>query len=104
MTRRYTEGHYNMETKQTEKVADWSFSIYPGDNKHFTVYRDGVVKTVRIVEDSEFVYKLQKTQVKARDGAEGLFKFVDDELARCSASCMAWKVLKHCFFDCKAAA
>lgn len=104
MTRAYIEEHYNMETRQMEKEADWSFSVYPGDNKHFTVCRNGVVKTVRVVEDSEFVYKLQKTQIKAREGAEGLFKFVDDELARCSASCMAWKVLRYCFFDCKAAA
>lgn len=72
MTRRYEETIYNRETKQFEHVADWSFTVYLGDNNHITVSRDGVVKTVRVIADSEFVYKLQKTQVRAKGGATGL--------------------------------
>lgn len=104
MTRRYEETTYNRETKQVEHVADWSFTVYPGDNTHITVCRDGVVKTVKVVRDSELVYRLQKTQVKAIDGAEGLFNYLDRELFESPSSCLAWKVLRHCFFDCKAAA
>jgi hypothetical protein len=104
MTRRYEEEHYNRKTDKMEHTADWSFTIYPGDNNHLTVSRDGVTKTVKVVPDIEFVYKLQKTQVRAIGGAEGLYNFLDRELFECSTSCMAWKVLRHCFFDCKAAA
>lgn len=55
MTRRYTETHFNEETREIENVAEWSFSIYPGDNQTFTVCRDGVAKmleftTVKKVE------------------------------------------------------
>lgn len=104
MTRRYEETTYNRETKQFEHVADWSFTVYPGDNKHITVSRDGVVKTVRVVTDSDFVYKLQKAHVRAKGGATELFDFIDKALYEKFMDTMAWKVLKHCFFDCKAAA
>lgn len=104
MTRAYTETTWNIEKNEREVVADWSFTIYPGDNNHITVCRNGVTKTVKVVEDREFVYKLQKTQVKAIDGANGLFNFIDKALFECFMDSMAWKVLRHCFFDCKAAA
>lgn len=103
MTRRYEETTYNLERKQREHVADWSFTVYPEDNNHITVSRDGVVKTVRVITDSEFVYKLQKTQIKANGGAVGLFEFIDKALFENFMSTMAWKVLRYCFFDCKAA-
>lgn len=104
MTRRYEETTYNREEKQIEHIADWSFTVYPEDNYHITVSRNGVVKTVKVITDSEFVYKLQKTQIKARGGAKGLFEFIDKALFEDFMASLAWKVLRHCFFDCKAAA
>lgn len=32
----------------------------------------------KVVEDREFVYKVQKTQIKAIDGIKGLIKFIKD--------------------------
>ena len=40
---------------------------------------DGVFKkSVRVVPDGEFTYKLQKTQIRAIDGASGLKRFLDN--------------------------
>lgn len=103
MTRNYTQTRYNRETKQLEDVANWSFSVYPGDNDHFTVCKDGIVKTIKVKSDWDFTYKLQKTQVKARDGASGLFKFVDWALSEKIMERNAWQVLDWCFDTCKAA-
>ena len=103
MTRGYQERQYNMQAREFEKVADWTFAVYPGDNEHLTVSRNGVVKTVRVEDCSEFVYSLKCTKVLARGGASGLFEFIDKELYNDEFTCFAWKVLRHCFFDCKAA-
>ncbi len=47
-------------------------------------------KTVRIVPDTEFIYKLQQTQIRAIDGAEGLKKYLDKN----SFDCFTSKVYK----------
>lgn len=103
MTRSYGETRYNIENKEFEHVAHWSFTIYPGDNNHMTVCRDGVIKTVFVEESGEYVVALRKQKILAIDGASGLFEFLDNELARDSFSCWAWRTLKHCFFTCKEA-
>lgn len=101
MTRSYIENRFNPDTKQSDFVAKWSFSVYPGVNNCMTVCRNGVAKTVKVSDDDLNVYKLQKTQVKAIGAASGLFKFLDDALFNGFAECLAWKVLNHCFFSCK---
>ena len=35
-------------------------------------------KTFKVVKDYEFTYKIQKTQIKASGGIEGLRKFIDE--------------------------
>lgn len=103
MTRGYQERRYNMQAREFETVADWTFTVYPGDNEHLTVSRNRNVKTVRVEDCSEFVFSLKRTKVVAQGGASGLFEFIDKELYRDEFSSFAWKILRHCFFDCKAA-
>lgn len=56
---------------------DWTIAWCPGK---FIVEkgtgRDFIKKVVNVEDDSEYVYKLMKTKIKARDGAEGLFNFI----------------------------
>jgi hypothetical protein len=73
----------------------YTFSIYPRDNEAFTVCKNGVTKTVRVVDDAEYTYKLMKTQIKAKGGAEGLYRYVDDALFNHFMECNAWKILNH---------
>lgn len=42
------------------------------------VSRNGIKKSIKVVADSEYTYKMMKTMVKAKDGAEGLEKFMAD--------------------------
>ena len=103
MTRSYTERHFDLNAREWVYEAEWSFTVYHGDNEHFTVCRDGAVKTVLVEESWEYVYGLRKSKVLAMGGARGLFDFIDKELADSDLSVWAWKVLKHCFFTCKEA-
>ena len=103
MTRSYQEARYDMQHGCWEIVANWSFTVYPGDNEHLTVSRNGEVKTVRVQSSNDNIYGLYRTKVLAMGGAHGLFGFMDKELFADNLSTFAWKVLRHCFFDCKAA-
>lgn len=103
MTRSYDERRYNLKTREWEVVATWSFTAYPKNNERLTVCRNGEAKTVCVEENWNFVYSLQKSKVLATGGAHGLFEFIDKELFADDLSTFAWKVLRHCFFDCKAA-
>lgn len=44
-----------------------------------TTAEDGTFtkKTVKIESDPEYTFKLMKTKIKARDGAAGLYEFID---------------------------
>ena len=79
----------------------YTIAIYPGDNNVITVSRDGIAKTVKVVNDLEFTYKLQKTQVKAKNAAYGLYKFIDDCLYNHFMECSAWKILDYIIDDMK---
>lgn len=103
MTRCYDEYMINMETRQRELVAKWGFMVYPGDNNHLSVSRNGIVKTVYVEESTEFVFKLLKTKIKAIGGASGIFNQLDNWLYEDFCNSFAWKVLRHCFYDCKEA-
>jgi len=103
MTRAYEETRINLKTMEREHVANWSFTVYPGDNTHLTVCRDRIVKTVEVRESNEFVFRLLKTRIEAIGGANGIFKYIDNELFREASACFAWQVLKHCFFECRRA-
>jgi hypothetical protein len=67
-----------------------------------TVTKNGISKTVAIEDcGSEFVYKLQKTKVKARDGASGLFEYIDRALYEHFMECRAWRILDYIADDMK---
>lgn len=46
---------------------DRQFCVFCGGRKHF----------YKVVDDPEFTYKIQKTQVKANGGARGLLSWID---------------------------
>ena len=100
MANHCTELSYNKQNELV-KIADWSFSASE-DNTHFTVCRNRISKTVMVKKDHEFAFKLQKTQVKAAGGANGLSNFVYKALSENFADCLAWKILNWCFYDCRA--
>ena len=45
------------------------------NDKIFCIFADGRKHFYKVVSDDEFVYKIQKTQVRAIDGARGLLEF-----------------------------
>ena len=85
MTRNYTDCNGNR----------FSFTVYPENNDFFTVTRNGITKTVRIIENGEFCYKLLKTKILARGGAVGLFKWADNYLYNGFCECLVYKVLNY---------
>lgn len=101
MTRIYEERCLNLETMEFEHVANWSFTIYPGNNCALTVCRNGVVKSVQVKENPRYVFRLLKTRIEGIGGATGIFKYIDDALFNNFCADFAWKILKHCFYDCK---
>ena len=103
-TRTYAEHRFNHDTWRMESVARWSFSTYPGNNSILTVSRNGVTKTVEVRERMGFTYRLMRDHVEADGGAEGLFRFLDDCLFHRCMEVLAWKVLRHCLYNCKEAA
>ena len=95
MTRRFERFEYNRNTEKSELTHVYTIAIYPGNNDIITITRDGKYKTVRVIECSDYVYKLQKTQIKAIGGATGLFKFIDDHLSEKFAECWAYTIMDH---------
>ena len=93
MTRTFERTRYNREKGISEHAFTESITL---ENGALTVTRDGKTKTVKVVPCTDYVYKLQKTQIQAIDGAAGLFEFLDSELSG-KGACMslAWKVLDH---------
>lgn len=76
----------------------WEF--WTGREDHFMVSRNGTAKTVKVVPNSDYVYKLLKTHIKAQGGAAGLVDFLQKDI---KDGGQAWprKVLHHAFYDCK---
>ena len=69
---------------ESESYNNWIVSTYPGDNEHISITKDGVTKTFMVVEDYEWAWKIQKTQVRASGGAERLLILVIQCLPRFS--------------------
>jgi hypothetical protein len=94
-TRRFERTFYNRDTGKIEHMHDYTIAIYPGNNDIITITRDGKYKTVKVVECSEYCFKLQKTQIKAIGGATGLFKLIDEHLTEKFAECWAYQIMNH---------
>lgn len=80
------------------KVADWS--IVPLDGKMIVEripanYTGGesVKKIIRVDEDIEFVFKLQKTKIRAAGGASGLVAWMTKRVEQNFAICFVEKIL-----------
>lgn len=75
----------NGQIKHVEKgriFRNWSIAIYPGNNEIISITRDNETRTYKVTEDHEFCYKVQKTQIKAINGAKGIFDYIDREVTR----------------------
>lgn len=80
------------------KVADWS--IVPYDGKMIVEripanYTGGesVKKIIRVDEDIEFTFKLQKTKIRASGGAAGLVAWMTKRVEQEFAICFVEKIL-----------
>lgn len=61
---------------ESESYNNWIVSTYPGNNELLSITKDGVSKTFKVVGDYEWSWNIQKTQVRASGGAEGLIKHI----------------------------
>ena len=60
------------------------------DNSTITVNGN----TLKVVEDSDFVYKVLKTKVKAINGIEGLYKHILEAMhVESPFNCATWNIL-----------
>lgn len=50
------------------------------ENERIFVEHDGITKSMRVIEYGEYIYKLQKTQIKAIGGAKGLYSYMKTEV------------------------
>lgn len=98
-------GHTSVNRRYIESVDRFTFAIYPGNNGIMTVTKNGASKTVYIEDcGSEYVYKLMKSQIKARNGAIGLFEFMDRALLENFMASHAWRILDYIMDEMKPAA
>lgn len=95
MTRRFERMVYNTETKQMDSMGFYTIAIYPQDKNHITISHGDKYATIKIVDDPKYVFKLQKTQIRARGGASGLFNFIDDCLTEKFGESWAWRIIDH---------
>ena len=75
------------------RAENWSFSVYPGDTKSFTVSNGRSTKTVNVQDCTNYTYKASGKRLYAKGGAYGLYKFIDDCLFNQFMECKAWEVL-----------
>lgn len=68
-----------------------------GENDPPRRWPDFEKKIFRVVPDTEFCYKLQKTQIRAQGGAEGLYNFLKSETADGKQSCFARRIVEFAF-------
>jgi hypothetical protein len=73
------------------------YEIIYNDEYSLTFGRNGIYKNVKIVDDKSriYTYKVQKTQIKAIEGAEGLYKFMSKEIEKNASFCLITAVIDH---------
>ena len=50
--------------------------------------------TLKVVEDSDFVYKVLKTKIKSMDGIKGLYKHILEAMhVESPFNCATWNIL-----------
>ena len=75
------------------------YTVHTNDNNYITFKRDEEVKTVKVktCKKGDYIYKVQKTQVKAYNGAFSLFKWIDNALRCPSRDIMAYNFIDTVF-------
>ena len=75
----------------------YTITIYSGNDDIITFGRDNIYKTVKVIEidDRKFVYKIQKTQIKANRKANGLFDFMSKNIEGNSALCWNTAIIDY---------
>lgn len=88
------------------KVADWSVIPYEGKmivERIPANYTGGesVKKIIRVDEDIEFTFKLQKTKIRAAGGASGLVAWMERLIEKDFGICWVSKILNYAWFEMK---
>ena len=65
------------------------------------IERDGVKKYIRVVPDTEYVYKIQKTQIRAMGGVTGLYDFMEETLREQFMDACTWLICRKAFEEVK---
>ena len=81
----YHETTFDMNTRQSIKVADWSVVPSGLHNNSIIIQKvtpnyqrgDVIKKVIKVEECDEFVFKALKTKIKAIGGAEGIISCKD---------------------------
>lgn len=81
------DGQINTTITKREKV------IYQVETEPGFIIVNGF--RMKVKDDCEFVYKLQKTQIKAIGGEKGLFGWIFQHYPDRFRECMTIEVLKH---------
>lgn len=79
----------------------WTFETTSRDE--LTITRNGEKKTVLVIEDSAFTYKLQKSRILAQGGAPGLCATLTAWANENFCLSLLNKVLHHAFEVCRPA-
>lgn len=73
----------------------YTVAVYAGQNDILTVSRDGKNRTVKVLDSIDYRYKLKKNCIEARDGANGIYKFISDCFDENFNRVSALKILNH---------
>lgn len=76
------------------RTDSYLFRSYPGNNI-ITISVNGTKRNYKVKEDSKFTYSIQKTQIKAVNGADGLIKFFMDESWRHSIPSIIHNIINN---------
>ena len=99
-----TESGCIFDIKKYYKTILYSFYSLSGTRvknlfAHFDFENETITvngKTLKVVEDFEYTYKVLKTKIKARGGIKGLYKHILEAMNGDSCfNCMTWNVLAH---------
>ena len=73
----------------------YTVEVYAGQNDILTVSRDGKHRTVKVLDCIDYRYKLKESCIEARDGANGIYKFISDCFDENFNRVLALKILNH---------
>lgn len=75
-----TRGIYERNEEGVYVKVDTEVYTFWSENERIFTEHDGVTKSMKVIENGEYIYKLQKTQIKAIGGAKGLYSYMKREV------------------------